>query len=135
MYVKFTEDMRLRFRVFERIRVRVESRDSQAANGAPSDVVTVEKFVHIQQRWTYTSDRTRVWLWKLDSSLPGRVGQIGDWLYRAEERVGDVSAQDHSALAPAAAVDVLQQQIDEMKVSLLSNLSNSYLVFFSSGLK
>jgi hypothetical protein len=121
MYVKFTEDLRLRFRVFERIRVRVESRDSQAANGAPSDGVTVEKFVHIQQRWTYTSDRTRVWLWKLDSSLPGRVGQIGDWLYRAEEKVTEVASQDFSTLAPAAAVDGLQERIDELKVDVLSN--------------
>jgi nesprin-1 len=116
MYVKFTEDMRLRFRVLERIRIKVESRDSQTAGDATSDVVTVEKLVYVQQRWTYTSNRTRVWLWKLDSSLPGRVGQIGDWLYRAEEKVGEVAAQDHSILAPAAAVDNIQQQMDEMKV-------------------
>jgi len=28
-----------------------------------------------------------VWQWKLDSNLPGRLGQIGDWLYRSEELV------------------------------------------------
>ncbi len=27
----------------------------------------------------------QVWQWKLDSSLPGRLGQIGDWLHRAEQ--------------------------------------------------
>lgn len=29
--------------------------------------------------------QTRLWLWKLDSSLPGKLGKFGDWLNQAEE--------------------------------------------------
>jgi len=113
MYLKFTEDLRLRFRVYERLRVQVESEESDKSR---SDVVTVEKFVNIQQQWTYTTSRTRVWLWKLDSSLPGAVGQIGDWLYRAEEKVTEFAAEDHSMMAPIEAVHCLWQKIEDLKV-------------------
>ena len=30
-----------------------------------------------------------MWLWKLDSNLPGDLGQIGEWLNRAEELVDE----------------------------------------------
>ena len=113
MYLRFTEDLRLRARVYERLRVQV---DSEASGNSRSDVVTVEKFVNIQQRWTYTTSRTRVWLWKLDSSLPGAVGQIGDWLYRAEEKVSEMAAQDHSTMVPSEAVHCLWQQLEDVKV-------------------
>lgn len=38
----------------------------------------------LQDRWTIVQAMTQKWLWKLDSSLPSRLGQLGDWLFRAE---------------------------------------------------
>ena len=121
--------MRLQFRTYERIRIQVESRQSLTSNSTSSDTtkVTVEKFVTMQHRWTYTTSRTRVWLWKLDNSLPGRVGQIGDWLYRAEEKVTELYASDLSTMTPTAAAHTLQEHLHELDVSSTSKPSFQFL--------
>ena len=39
----------------------------------------------LEPRWRDVARQTRMWLWKLDASLPGRLGKFGDWLNQAEE--------------------------------------------------
>ena len=113
MYLKFTEDMRLKAQIYERIHVTFESNKSDQP--AP-DVVIVDKFVRIQQRWTYTTSRTRVWLWKLDKSLPGAVGRIGEWICQAEEKVAKMHSTDHSMLPSVDAAQSLELLIRDLMV-------------------
>ena len=84
----FTEDLRLRCQVYERLKIKADTKTFLA--------VTAEKWTYISQRWKYTTSRLRVWQWKLDNNLPGRVGFIGDWLFRAEDllRNEDVYAEN-----------------------------------------
>ena len=75
--------------------------------------ITEDKWTYFTQRWNYVTARTRVWQWKLDSSLPGRLGQIGDWLYRAEEMLDAElkCAEQHEDTA-----NLLSARLDEHKV-------------------
>ncbi len=58
----------------------------------------------------------QVWQWKLDSTLPGRLGQIGDWLYKAEELLNqELSYTDkHEDNA-----EMLRKRLEHHKVQLL----------------
>ena len=38
----------------------------------------------LETLWNETDEKTRLWLLKLDRSLPGKLGQFGQWLYDAE---------------------------------------------------
>ena len=109
-FLQFSEDLRLRCRVYDRLRVKVESRQDDSAV-----VVTVEKWTCLQQRWNHTTARTRVWLWKLDNSLPGRVGRIGDWLYRSEELLAGLGFLDQR-LSPDEAAKAVNEQLKSLEV-------------------
>lgn len=45
--------------------------------------------------------QTRMWLWKLDASLPGKLGKFGDWLNQGEELMEQLPdlEKDHASLA------------------------------------
>ena len=58
--------------------------------------------------------RAQHWQWKLDSSLPGRLGEIGDWLYRAEDRLQ--MPHKYDAEDAQASVNMLMKQINDHKV-------------------
>ena len=60
--------------------------------------------------------QARVWQWKLDSALPSRLGQLGDWLYRAEEIV---DAEINYAEKPEDTAKHIQSRVDEHKVRTL----------------
>ncbi|KAL5008450.1 hypothetical protein ScPMuIL_014031 [Solemya velum] len=47
--------------------------------------LTADQWLHLDKRWKSIYAKTRKWLWKLDTSLPGRLGKFGDWLFNAEE--------------------------------------------------
>jgi hypothetical protein len=47
--------------------------------------VTPKMWAELEPKWKDIARRTRMWLWKLDASLPGRLGKFGDWLNQAEE--------------------------------------------------
>ena len=47
--------------------------------------ITPEQFKPLEEEWKKVSRQTRLWLWKLDASLPGKLGKFGDWLNQAEE--------------------------------------------------
>ncbi|KAH3846241.1 hypothetical protein DPMN_088540, partial [Dreissena polymorpha] len=46
---------------------------------------TPETFKPLEETWKKVARQTRLWLWKLDASLPGKLGKFGDWLNQAEE--------------------------------------------------
>ena len=104
-YTAFTEDLRLKCEVYEQFRVKAESKTLL--------VITEDKWTHLKQRWTYVSTRTHVWQWKLDSSLPGELGKIGDWLYRAEELL-DADVQQGET--PEEKAFYIRSQITDLKV-------------------
>ncbi len=105
-YLSFREELHLRCEVYERFKVKAEARAFL--------VITEEKWTYLTQRWRYMSAQTRVWQWKLDSNLPGRVGQIGDWLYRAEELVDGAMVEHHTSHRDTA--NSVQEKITEIKV-------------------
>ena len=47
--------------------------------------ITAEQFQPLEEVWKKVVRQTRLWLWKLDASLPGKLGKFGDWLNQAEE--------------------------------------------------
>lgn len=47
--------------------------------------ISPEQFAPLEEVWTKVVRQTRLWLWKLDASLPGKLGKFGDWLNQAEE--------------------------------------------------
>ncbi|PNF16720.1 hypothetical protein B7P43_G00879, partial [Cryptotermes secundus] len=46
--------------------------------------ITVESWREIERLWTKLETQLHNWLWLLDSGLPGDLGQVGEWLGRAE---------------------------------------------------
>lgn len=112
-YLAFQEDLRLRCDVYERFRIKGESKTLL--------VITEDKWTYLQQRWSYVSQQTRVWQWKLDSNLPGRLGQMGDWLYRAEEMV---QTEINYADKHEDTVENIQTKLEDIGVS------SSVLFFF-----
>ena len=106
-YLAFTEDLRLRCKVYERFQIQAREQNFL--------VITEDKWTMLNQRWSYVTQRTRVWQWKLDSNLPGRLGHIGDWLYRAEEMVeSEIPYVDRHEDTAAN----INTKLDELKVSL-----------------
>lgn len=46
--------------------------------------LTKSDWEKLDTRWQEVDEKTRLWLLKLDASLPGRLGEFGRWLYKAE---------------------------------------------------
>lgn len=94
-------------------------------------VVTEDQWGALKQNWTYVSQRTRLWHWKLDSALPGRLGQIGDWLYRSEETL---EADSHMTEEPSTSPADVRRKIDEYKVTrfVIINCSCTHGLFHSA---
>ncbi|XP_076442566.1 muscle-specific protein 300 kDa-like isoform X3 [Babylonia areolata] len=47
--------------------------------------LTKDDWRKLDTRWKEVDEQTRLWLLKLDASLPGKLGQFGRWLYDAEK--------------------------------------------------
>jgi hypothetical protein len=47
--------------------------------------ITEPMWNELNTKWCNVARRTRMWLWKLDASLPGKLGKFGDWLNQGEE--------------------------------------------------
>lgn len=63
--------------------------------------ITEPMWNELNEKWRDISRRTRMWLWKLDASLPGKLGKFGDWLNQGEEVLEQQpeDAQDRLELA------------------------------------
>ena len=76
--------------------------------------ITPEQFKPLEDEWKKVSRQTRLWLWKLDASLPGKLGKFGDWLNQAEE----ILAQEEEILEnPEEMAAQLTNILAEHKVS------------------
>lgn len=81
--------------------------------------ITPKMWQELEPKWRDIARRTRMWLWKLDASLPGRLGKFGDWLNQAEEmlEIEPENQEDHIEMA-----DQLLKLLNEHKVCLLVTL-------------
>ena len=106
-YLSFKEELRVHVDIYERFKSKAESQTFL--------VLSEDKWTYLQHRWSYVTSQVHVWQWKLDSNLPGRLGQIGDWLYRAEELLNfEAKPSDHHE----ESADQIRAKINEHKVSI-----------------
>ncbi|XP_067130355.1 LOW QUALITY PROTEIN: muscle-specific protein 300 kDa-like [Centruroides vittatus] len=54
-------------------------------SGVISEISLKQKWSLLQHKWQRVNNDLLRWRWKLDSSLPGKLGQIGEWLNQAEQ--------------------------------------------------
>lgn len=47
--------------------------------------ITEPMWIDLNTKWHTAARRTRMWLWKLDVSLPGKLGKFRNWLSHGEE--------------------------------------------------
>ncbi|CAH1803094.1 unnamed protein product, partial [Owenia fusiformis] len=76
-YLLHENDLKSKREVYERLQMRKESNVSLT--------MSEENWIFLQQKWSYVTKRTRKWRWKLDSSLPGKLGYIGQWMKDADD--------------------------------------------------
>ena len=113
-YLEFREELTLKYDVYEAFRKKHDAGSLL--------IIKEDKWTYLCQRWSYVKARTRVWQWKLDSNLPGRLGQIGDWLYRGEEMLdGELTFTDQQAENR----DMVQQRLAAHKVNTVCPLINA----------
>ena len=75
--------------------------------------------------------QTRLWLWKLDASLPGKLGKFGDWLNQAEEML----EQEEELLEnPEEMAAQLGNILQEHKVGSVACLSGHQLAIVQTAL-
>jgi len=115
--------------VFNQLTMRVEQRMMSSSGGSdavPCECITNEKLVYLKNRWSCTCDRMHLWLQKLDSSLPGVLRQIGDWLCRAEEQLQTMPSDEYDS--PDSAVKGIQRQLSVILVKLTVYFNAVYLL-------
>lgn len=76
-YLAFKTEVDRREKTFKKLEDKVKTKTAQR--------ITPEQWKELDTKWSQVSRQTRMWLWKLDASLPGRLGKFGDWLNQAEE--------------------------------------------------
>ncbi|XP_063222936.1 muscle-specific protein 300 kDa isoform X4 [Bacillus rossius redtenbacheri] len=74
--------------------------------------ISYESWQEIDRLWFKLEAQLRHWLWLLDSSLPGALGQVGEWLGRAEALV--VSDDIPSAMNEETAT-IISRKLEEHK--------------------
>lgn len=47
--------------------------------------VTEPMWSNLNEVWHFVARRNRMWLWKLDAGLPGKLGKCGNWINEGEE--------------------------------------------------
>ena len=94
--------------------------------------ITPEQFKPLEDEWKKVSRQTRLWLWKLDASLPGKLGKFGDWLNQAEE----ILAQEEEILEnPEEMAAQLTNILAEHKVrSLFVNMVVEIVILIQKSL-
>lgn len=105
----FNEELKAHTKVVERLQAQAEDNTFL--------VVTMEKWTVVKQKWMHINQQTRIWQWKLDSNLPGQLGHIGDWLYRAEEMV---ESEIHYVDKHEDTAANIKTKLDELKVWVLT---------------
>ncbi|GFG37468.1 hypothetical protein Cfor_07190, partial [Coptotermes formosanus] len=75
--------------------------------------ITVESWREIERLWTKLEAQLHHWLWLLDSGLPGDLGQVGEWLGRAEALIG---SDDIPTVMNEETASIISRKLEEHKV-------------------
>nr|CAD7429519.1 unnamed protein product [Timema monikensis] len=75
--------------------------------------ITADSWREIDSLWNKLEAQLRYWLWLLDASLPGDLGQVGEWLGRAEALI--LSDDIPSAMNEETAT-IISRKLEEHKV-------------------
>ncbi|CAC5416632.1 SYNE1 [Mytilus coruscus] len=76
-FIAFKTEFDRQQKIFQRLEEKVVSKKAVK--------ITPKMWQELEPKWRDIARRTRMWLWKLDASLPGCPGKFGDWLNQAEE--------------------------------------------------
>lgn len=76
--------------------------------------VSESSWTELQQKWTKVTDLTRLWQRKLDSNLPGQLGEIGKWIHLVELLL---EAEIVYGKTPEEAVQNISERLVQLKVS------------------
>lgn len=107
-YLAFKAEVDRRGNVYNQLEEKVKS--GKAVRLKP------EEFATLEEAWKKVVRQTRLWLWKLDASLPGKLGKFGDWLNQAEE----VLEQEEEILeSPEEMATQLGNILQEHKVRMM----------------
>ncbi|CAC5404544.1 SYNE1 [Mytilus coruscus] len=92
-YLAFRTKFDKRQKIFQRLEEKVVSKNAV--------IITPKMWQELEPKWRDIARRTRMWLWKLDASLPGRLGKFGDCLNQAEEilEIEPENQEDHIEMA------------------------------------
>jgi hypothetical protein len=63
------------------------------------------------------------WLWLLDSRLPGELGQVGEWLGRAESLI---ASDDIPTIMNEETASIISRKLEEHKVKQTILLRKKY---------
>lgn len=78
--------------------------------------ITSDSWREMQRLWFILEDHLRHWEWLLDSKLPGLLGEVGEWLGRAENLINS---------------DDIPQIMNEETASIISRKLEEHKLFFS----
>lgn len=87
--------------------------------------VSESSWTELQQKWTKLTELTRLWHRKLDSNLPGRLGEIGKWIHLVELLL---EAEIVYGNTPEEAVQNISERLVQLRVSSTSKDINSSLL-------
>lgn len=104
-YMELKDEFAARQRVLEHLRVLILS-----GNGLPG--VTRDAWQQVELSWQKLETQLRHWQWTLDTSLPGALGQVGEWLNNAEHLL---CSEDLPTLFDDEAANALKTKLDEHK--------------------
>lgn len=76
-YIGFKTELDRREPLFSKLGEKVKSGRALRISGP--------EWEKLDSSWQEVDELTRLWLQKLDSSLPGKLGKLGQWLYKAEK--------------------------------------------------
>jgi hypothetical protein len=65
------------------------------------------------------------WLWLLDSGLPGDLGQVGEWLGRAEALI---ASDDIPTIMNEETASIISRKLEEHKVKLTLQFRIKYQI-------
>ncbi|XP_022255070.1 nesprin-1-like [Limulus polyphemus] len=106
-YKAFQNDMETKRTLYNQLSNKITKKTA--------DPVLVSMWPVLDQRWKQLETNMARWRWKLDCSLPGRLGQLGEWLNQAEQRLTG---------------DVLPHGKHEEMPNLVAMKLNEYKIFF-----
>ena len=110
-YLRLKEDFTTRQRALEHFRSIMTSPGSGAAERLPG--VTADAWQQVELSWQKLETQLRHWQWTLDTSLPGQLGQVGEWLNNAEHLLS--SDADLPTAFDDEAANALKIKLDEHK--------------------